>query len=106
MVGRCQYGCLFLFTGRCPFGNQERDNREPCKHAFRLLNEWRKDVFPEYLFAYGVPEDYVLLPPEYGMMMCCVEKAVRSALEFGYSHPDDLVWRSLFAELMNWPNEN
>jgi len=76
------------------------------KDAFRLLNEWRKDVIPEYLFAYGVPEDYVLLPPKHGMMMCCVEKAVRSALEFGYSHPDDLVWRSLFAELMNWSNEN
>lgn len=76
------------------------------KHAFRLLNEWRKDVIPEYLFAYGVPEDYVLLPQKYGMLMCCVEKAVRSALEFGYSHPDDLVWRSLFAELMNWPNKN
>jgi hypothetical protein len=76
------------------------------KDAFRLLNEWRKDVIPEYLFAYGVPDDYVLLPQKYGMMMCCVEKAVRSALEFGYSHPDDLVWRSLFAELMNWSSEN
>jgi Phosphotransferase enzyme family. len=76
------------------------------KDAFRLLNEWRKDVIPEYLFAYRVPEYYVLLPQKYGMMICCVEKAVRSALEFGYSHPDDLVWRLLFAELMNWPNEN
>ena len=45
------------------------------KDAFRLLNEWRKDVIPEYLFAYGVPEDYVLLPQKYGMMLCCVEKA-------------------------------
>ena len=76
------------------------------KDAFRLLYEWRKDVIPEYLFAYGVPEDYVLLAPKYGMLMCCVEKAVRSALDFGYRHPDDLVWRSLFAELMNWSNEN
>jgi hypothetical protein len=76
------------------------------KDAFQLLDKWRKDIIPEYLFAYGVPEHYVLLPQKYGMMLCCVEKAVRSALEFGYSHPDDLVWRSLFAELMNWPNEN
>jgi phosphotransferase family enzyme len=76
------------------------------KDAFRLLNEWQKDVIPEYLFAYGVPEYYVLLPQKYGMMLCCVEKALRSSLEFGYSHPDDLVWRALFAELMNWPNEN
>jgi hypothetical protein len=76
------------------------------KDAFHLLDEWRQDVIPEYLFAYGIPEHYVLLPQKYGMLMCCVEKAVRSALEFGYRHPDDLLWRSLFAELMNWPNEN
>jgi phosphotransferase family enzyme len=76
------------------------------KEAFGLLNEWRKDLIPEYLFAYGVPEEYVLLPQKSGMMLCCVEKTVRSALEFGYSHPDDLLWRSLFTELMNWPNEN
>jgi len=80
--------------------------KQHAKDAFGLLNEWRKEILPEYLFAYGVPEHYVLLPPKYGMLMCCVEKAVRSMLEFGYSHPDDLVWRYLFAELMNWPNEN
>ena len=80
--------------------------KQRAKDAFGLLNEWRKDIIPEYLFAYGVPEYYVLLPQKYGMMMCCVEKAVRSALEFGYSHPDDLLWRYLFAELMNWLNEN
>jgi hypothetical protein len=80
--------------------------KQHAKNAFDLLNEWRKDIIPEYLFAYGVPEHYVLLPQKYGMMMCCVEKAVRSMLEFGYSHPDDLAWRYLFAELMNWQNEN
>jgi hypothetical protein len=40
------------------------------------------------------------------MLLCCVEKAVRSALEFGYSHPDDLMWRSLFRELLQWPDES
>jgi len=40
------------------------------------------------------------------MMLCCVEKAVRSALEFGYGHPDDLMWRFLFTELQNWPIED
>jgi hypothetical protein len=48
----------------------------------------------------------VLLPEKYGMMLCCVEKSTRSALEFGYSHPDDLMWRYLFAELQSWPVEN
>lgn len=96
---------FFLLAGALSAtGNEAVEQR--AKDAFHLLNKWRKDVIPEYLFAYGVPEDYVLLPQKYGMMMCCVEKAVRSALEFGYSHPDDRLWRSLFAELMNWPNEN
>jgi hypothetical protein len=45
----------------------------------------------------------VLLPQKQGMLLCCMEKAVRSAREFGYSHPDDRLWRYLFAELQNWP---
>ena len=76
---------------------------ERAKHAFRLLSSWRTDVIPEYLTAYGKPEDYLLLPQKSGMLLCCVEKAVRSALEFGYSHSDDLMWRYLFAELLQWP---
>jgi hypothetical protein len=71
--------------------------------AFRLLRDWRTDMIPEYLAAYGQPDHYVLLPQKYGMLLCCVEKAVRSALEFGYSHPDDLMWRHLFRELLQWP---
>ncbi|HMB23848.1 MAG TPA: aminoglycoside phosphotransferase family protein [Anaerolineales bacterium] len=73
--------------------------------AFRLLEHWRARVIPEYLAAYGKPDHYALLPLKYGMQLCCVEKAVRPALEFGYSHPDDAVWRSLFTELMNLPDE-
>jgi len=76
------------------------------KEAFGLLNEWRANVIPEYLAIYGTPEYYVLLPQRSGMLLCCVEKATRSALEFGYSHLDDFLWRSLFAELMNWPNKD
>lgn len=79
---------------------------ERAKQAYQLLTDWRKAVIPEYLEIYGNPDHYVLLPQKYGMMLCCVEKAVRSALEFGYSHPDDLLWRYLFAELQNWPIEN
>ncbi|HSK89393.1 MAG TPA: aminoglycoside phosphotransferase family protein [Anaerolineales bacterium] len=79
---------------------------EKCaKDAFRLLSNWRADVIPGYLAAYGSPEHYVLLPQKQGMLLCCVEKAVRSALDFGYSHPDDFLWRHLFAELLHWPAE-
>jgi aminoglycoside phosphotransferase (APT) family kinase protein len=73
--------------------------------AFQLLEQWQAKLIPAYLSAYGQPDHYGLLPPKYGMMFCCVEKAVRSALDFGYHHPDDAVWRYLFAELMNWPDE-
>jgi len=75
------------------------------KLAFRLLRDWHANMIPEYLAAYGQPDHYLLLPQKYGMMLCCVEKAVRSALEFGYRHSDDLMWRYLFAELMHWPAE-
>jgi aminoglycoside phosphotransferase (APT) family kinase protein len=79
---------------------------ERAKSAYQLLRDWRADVIPAYLAAYGTPEQYVLLPQKDGMLLCCVEKAVRSALEFGYSHSDDLLWRYLFAELQNWPVED
>ena len=79
---------------------------ERAKQAFRLLRDWRRDVIPEYLAAYGEPDHYLLLPQKHGMLSCCVEKAARSALEFGYSHSDDLLWRYLFAELQQWPAEN
>jgi Phosphotransferase enzyme family len=79
---------------------------EHAKRAFHLLTGWRTNVIPGYLEAYGLPDRYMLLPPKYGMMLCCVEKAVRPALEFGYHHPDDVLWRSLFGELMDWPIES
>jgi hypothetical protein len=79
---------------------------ERAKSAFLLLRDWRANVMPEYLAVYGQPDHYVLLPQKYGMLLCCVEKAVRSALEFGYRHSDDLLWRNLFAELLQWPAED
>lgn len=79
---------------------------ERAKQAFHLLQDWRTGVIPDYLAAYGKPDHSVLLPPKQGMLLCCVEKAVRSALDFGYSHPDDLLWRALFAELLHWPDQD
>lgn len=74
--------------------------------ASRVLSAWRADVIPAYLEAYGRPDHYALLPPRQGMLATCVEKAARPALDFGYSHPDDLMWRYLFAELVKWPEES
>ncbi len=95
---------FFLLAGALSAtGNGPVEQR--AKEAFRLLNRWRANVIPEYLSTYGKPDHYVLLPQKDGMLMCCVEKAVRSAREFGYSHLDDAMWRYLFAELMNWPED-
>jgi hypothetical protein len=84
----------------------EKGPVEPrAERAARFLADWRAGVIPDYLEAYGRPDGYVLLPQKFGMMLCCVEKAVRPALEFGYRHPDDWLWRALFAELLDWPSD-
>ncbi|HUE99904.1 MAG TPA: aminoglycoside phosphotransferase family protein [Anaerolineales bacterium] len=95
---------FFLLAGAL-FASGDGSVEQRASDAFGLLNNWRTKVIPEYLSTYGTPDHYVLLPQKEGMMMCCVEKAVRSALEFGYSHSDDLMWRYLFAELLNWQDE-
>lgn len=96
---------FFLLAGALSAtGNGPAEER--AKMAYQLLSEWRTEVIPEYLAAYGTPEHYVLLPQKSGMMLCCVEKSIRSTQEFGYSHSDDLLWRYLFAELQNWPRED
>lgn len=79
---------------------------ERAAQAFHLLTSWHSDVIPEYLSAYGQPDQYTLLPEKHGMLLCCLEKAIRPVLDFGYSHPDDLLWRHLFAELQKWPSEH
>jgi len=96
---------FFLLAGALS-ATENGSAEQRAKDAFCLLSDWRADVIPEYLSIYGKPDHYLLLPQKYGMMMCCVEKAVRSAIEFGYSHSDDFVWRYLFAELLHWQDEN
>ena len=95
---------VYFFLLACVFSATELGSpEERAEHAFHLLSDWRANVIPEYLAAYGQPAHYMLLPQKYGMMLCCVEKSTRSALEFGYSHPDDLMWRYLFSKLQYWP---
>ncbi|HSL41887.1 MAG TPA: aminoglycoside phosphotransferase family protein [Anaerolineales bacterium] len=94
---------FFLLAGALS-ASGDVPEQQRARAAFHVLSGWRENVIPAYLSAYGMPERYVLLPQKYGMLMCCVEKAVRPALEFGYSHSDDLIWRHLFAELTSWPD--
>jgi hypothetical protein len=96
---------LFLMAGA--FTAVRRDGDENVAKAVAgQLSAWRSDFIPAYLEAYGQPDKFVLLPLRYGMLSCCVEKAIRSEVEFGYTHPDDLMWRNLFTELLDWPKEN
>jgi aminoglycoside phosphotransferase (APT) family kinase protein len=84
-----------------PYGSAQ----DRARGAASVLSSWQKVITPAYLQAYGSPENFVLLKPREGMLTTCVEKAVRPAIEYGYSHPDDLMWRYLFAELVSWPEQ-
>jgi aminoglycoside phosphotransferase (APT) family kinase protein len=96
---------FFLLAGALS-ASGDGSAQEPAEQAFRRLLSWRAGVIAEYLSAYGRPSHYLLLPEKQGMLLCCVEKAVRSAMDFGYSHPDDLIWRNLFTKLLDWPAGN
>ncbi|MEW6401728.1 MAG: phosphotransferase [Chloroflexota bacterium] len=96
---------LFIMAGAFTVGRRQ-GGENVAKAVADRLSAWRSDLIPAYLEAYGRPESFVLLPLRYGMLSCCVEKTIRSEVEFGYRHPDDLVWRSLFTELLAWPKDD
>jgi hypothetical protein len=89
---------LFLLAGALA-NTPSRDAREKAHGAAELLKQWRAEVIPAYLKAYGVAYNFSLLPALYGMTQCCVEKATRAALDFGNNQSDAEAWRWLFAEL-------
>lgn len=71
--------------------------------AAGVLWGWQSSLLPAYLEAYGPPGRYSLLPAREGMLACCVEMATRPYLAFGVRQADGLLWRTLFAELRDWP---
>jgi aminoglycoside phosphotransferase (APT) family kinase protein len=96
---------LFLLAGA--LASAPRDSvDERVRGTVSTLLSWRSEVIPAYLAAFGKPTEYALLPIKAGMLVCCVEKAVRASLDFGYQHDDDLIWMLIFAELLNWPEES
>jgi hypothetical protein len=78
---------------------------ERAHSTVKVLMEWRQNILPAYLAAYGNVDRYSLLPARLGMLVCCVEKAVRSIRDFGYNQFDDLIWRNLLTELVNIPDD-
>ena len=69
--------------------------------AINVLMQWRQEIIPAYLQAFGRPKQYTLMAAQYGMLLCCVEKAVRASMDTGLDQVNDLIWRLLFAELVN-----
>lgn len=89
---------LFLLAGALI--NTPADNaRAKARGAAQLLRQWRAEIIPAYLAAYGAAETLSLLPAHLGMLQCCVEKATRAVLDFGANQSDAEAWRWLFYEL-------
>ncbi len=82
-----------------------RSDRERAEDARKVLMRWRPDILPTYLSNYGKPVAYSLLDARHGMLLCCVEKAVRPVLDFGYIM-DGSVWRALFSRLVDLHEES
>lgn len=94
---------LFLMAGAVAI--TQGSDEEHAKMAVEVLKQWRLNVFPAYLAAYGMVDCFSLLSAKYGMLLCCVEKAVRAVLDFGYNQSDDLTWRNMFSELVDTFND-
>lgn len=89
---------LFLLAGALA-NTPADDPKEKARDAAKLLKQWRAELIPTYLAAYGIVDEFSLLPVRYGMLQCCVEKATRAALDFGATQSDLNTWRWMFAEL-------
>lgn len=90
---------MFLLAGAVAIS--QGSDKERARSTINTLKLWQSKVIPAYLAAYGAVKNFSLLPAKYGMMLCCVEKAVRPTLVFGCKQSDDLIWRNLFTELVN-----
>lgn len=74
--------------------------------AMEVLLRWRPKIIHAYLQAFGKSDRYTLMPARYGMLLCCVEAAVRVTMDVGSAQANDFVWRLLFAELVNLSDGN
>lgn len=84
--------------------NNLKENKP--QEIIKILASWQSGIIPTYLSAFGKPAGFSLLPIRAGMLVCCVEKAVRASMDFGFVQADDLIWRLIFAELAKKPEES
>jgi hypothetical protein len=75
--------------------------------AVDVLLNWMPAVIPSYLAVFRESNSYSMLPTCDGMLLCCVEKAVRAGMDFGHAQQDDVIWWWIFDALTKkWPGEN
>ncbi len=91
---------LFLLAASLATVSRERSVMERAQGTVETLAAWQVNIIPSYLSAFGETDRYSLLPPRSGMLMCCIEKAVRASIDLGVDQANDLIWRFLFAELI------
>lgn len=91
---------LFLLASSLATVPRNMSVIERARGAAETLATWRDNVIPSYLSAFGETDRYSLLSPRSGMLMCCIEKAVRASMDLGVDQENDLIWRFLFAELI------
>ncbi len=93
---------MFLLAGALA-DTPQTTVEDRARGAMAALLRWRPKIIPAYLQAFGKPTHYTLLPARPGMLLCCVEKAVRASMDAGFDLANDLIWRHYFAELVNLP---
>ncbi|MCX6064282.1 MAG: phosphotransferase, partial [Chloroflexi bacterium] len=96
---------LFLLASALTSVPEKLMENKP-QELVKILASWQSEIIPAYLSAFGKPAGFSLLPIRAGMLVCCVEKAVRASMDFGFIQADDLIWRLIFAELVKWPEES
>jgi hypothetical protein len=94
---------FFLLAGSLA-SVQSASLADRARKAVRILLKWQAKIIPAYLAAFGKPDKYALLPIRSGMLMCCIENAVRASIDIGHDQVEDVVWRFMFSELMSWPD--
>ncbi len=99
---------VFLFLLAAALAAAANDAPEiKASNAVDVLLAWRADVIPAYLKVFRESSQYSMLPIRDGMLLCCIEKAVRAGMDFGHTQKDDVIWWWIFDALtQKWPDEN
>lgn len=97
---------LFLLAAALSAAS-DADPERRASNAVDVLLSWKPDLIPLYLDVFRESNRYSMLPVRDGMLLCCVEKAVRAGMDFGHVQQDDVIWWWIFDALtQRWLDEN